>query len=125
MTPYQSMRQEIAFDLPAQLGKGIRCNAKCSGPAAQVVQAAPPVPQAELVSAVMQLFPLQQPWPHEFASHLHAPALHSWPEAQMAHATPPVPHVALPEAWQRPLLSQHPFGHDVASQTHLPWALHS
>jgi hypothetical protein len=82
------------------------------------------VPHAELVSVVMQLFPLQQPWPHELESHLHAPLTHSWPVAQIAHATPPVPHVPFPEAWQRPLLSQQPLGHEVASQTHLPAPLH-
>ena len=81
---------------------------------------APPVPQAELVSLVTQLVPLQQPVAHDAAVQPHLPAVQACPLPQATQATPPVPQLPVPEVWHLPLLSQQPLGHDAASHTHFP-----
>jgi hypothetical protein len=105
-----------------------------SWPEAHDVQLAPPVPHEPLDSEaygshVPVAPPLQHPFGHVVASHLHAPTVLSHrPFEQEAHAAPPVPHcVADSEAYGTHVVPlQQPFGQDVASQAHFPLVvLHS
>jgi hypothetical protein len=95
-------------------------------PGVQVAHPPPPEPQADGISVVTQVVPLQQPLGQDVALHTHDPVeLHACPVAQGWQAAPPTPQVMVFDVWHMPLLSQHPLGHDFASQTHRPWALHS
>jgi hypothetical protein len=62
-------------------------------PVAHVAHVAPALPQAELVSAVTQLFPLQQPLAHDVALQTHFPAEHACPLPQATQAAPPTPQL--------------------------------
>jgi hypothetical protein len=111
-------------------------------PAGQLAHALPALPQAVSLFPGSQLLPLQQPEPHETASHTHTPFRHCCPEA---HAAAPVPQVHAPagehpsevSAGQVPHVapggaqvfsdsgvqmvpSQQPPGQDVASHLHAP-----
>jgi hypothetical protein len=65
----------------------------------QVEQPLPPVPQ-DVAPAVRQVVPLQQPLPHEVASHVHVPLTQCWPAAQGA----PLPHAHPPEEQESALI---------------------
>lgn len=66
------------------------------------------------------VFPLQQPFGHDVASHVQAPAVEQLcPDAQLLQATPPLPQVVFDSVLHWPLLSQQPLGHEVASHTQL------
>ncbi len=70
-----------------------------------VVQAFPPTPQALAELPDSHWFPLQQPLPHEFASHTHAPEMHSCPHEQNPTQRPPHPSEA-PQDWFEQLGTQ-------------------
>jgi hypothetical protein len=64
--------------------------------------------------------PEQQPFAHDVASQMHAPALHSRPVPHAAHATPPLPHCPLlcDVPSRHCPLEQQPLGHVV--ELHVP-----
>jgi hypothetical protein len=105
----------------------------------QLVHEPPPVPHA-VVDGVVQVWPEQQPFGHDVASHTqlppeqrcpcpHAgPPLHvHWPAAEQpsplaphaVHEPPAVPQVEATCCWHA-LLAQHPLGHDAALHTQKP-----
>ena len=89
------------------------------GFAAQLAQAAPPLPHwpADWEAASMQLAPLQHPAGQEVALHTQLPPTHAWAAAHDRQAAPPAPHaLALLPAWHTPFESQQPVGHVVALQ---------
>jgi len=81
--------------------------------------AAPPVPHAALVSAVLQVpSASQHPVGHVVGVHVetHAPPVQVWLAAQDAHDTPPVPQLAFDETSHCPAAEQHPAAHVVGVQ---------
>ena len=106
----------------------------------QLVQAAPGMPQSDVVVGVAHVVPLQQPVGQVVALHTHAPATHACPATHSApephtqapldehalasvelhamHAVAPVPHSARVGGETHMELWQQPDGHDAALQTH-------
>jgi hypothetical protein len=81
--------------------------------------AAPPVPQAALVSAVLQVpFASQHPVGHVVGVHVetHVPPVQVWLAAQGVHDTPPVPQLVFDDASHCPSAEQHPAAHVVGVQ---------
>jgi hypothetical protein len=64
-------------------------------PVPQVAQAAPPVPQVELVAVWHLPLESQQPFGQELALQTHLPPLQVWPLAHAPQLAPPVPHVPM------------------------------
>ena len=89
----------------------------------QLVQVAPPVPQALFWLPLRQVLPSQQPFGQVAAEHIMLTQLwfrHSWPAGQLTHVTPLVPQAVfwLP-GWQV-LFWQQPLGQLVGLHTQLP-----
>jgi len=107
--------QEVALQTHAPLEHVV--------PVPQALQAAPAVPQVELLDVRHWPVESQQPLGQEVALQTHAPPEQAWPVEHASQALPPEPHVVADCAdWamQRCWASQHPFGQVVASQTHFP-----
>ncbi len=82
----------------------------------QSMQPAPPAPQDETLSAVVQAEPVQQPDAQFPAPHSpQAPPRQDCGLVQVVQWPPPEPHAPdVSPGWQAPLASQHPVGHEVA-----------